>query len=165
MKDILDRLYDIARAYGLKNTNVIKRLFKTPESVFFHEFGNEDFDRIWEEFISSFDDQKKQTPNSGQDDTGQGNQRHYGSAEGKTGSHPDTPGHVIEDLAVFELTPPSSLEKVRKARNLEIKKYHSDRFMNDPKKLEISKEIMQIYNAAYDRLKEYYNRRNNQIDL
>jgi len=66
------------------------------------------------------------------------------------------PQQVIDDLAVFNLTPPSSLEAVRNARNREIKKYHSDKFVNDPEKLETSKEIMQIYNAAYDRLQAYY---------
>ncbi len=48
------------------------------------------------------------------------------------------------------------MEEVRRARNREIKKYHSDKFMNDNNKLETSKQIMQIFNAAYDRLKEYY---------
>ena len=62
----------------------------------------------------------------------------------------------VEDLAVFGLTPPSSLEEVRNARNREIKKYHSDKFMHDPEKFKTSKEIMQIYNAAFDRLGKYY---------
>ncbi len=66
------------------------------------------------------------------------------------------PQHVIDDLGVFNLTPPSSLDEVRRARNREIKKYHSDKFMDDPEKLETSKQIMQIVNAAYDRLKVYY---------
>ena len=62
----------------------------------------------------------------------------------------------LKDLAAFNLKPPSSLEEVKKARNREIKKYHSDRFMNDPEKLETSKEIMQILNSAFDRLKKHY---------
>ncbi|MFP4309190.1 MAG: J domain-containing protein [Desulfococcaceae bacterium] len=69
------------------------------------------------------------------------------------------PRQVVEDLAVFGLTPPSSLEEVRKARNREIKKYHSDRFVNDSERYETSKQIMQIYNAAYDRLKEHFEAR------
>ncbi len=66
------------------------------------------------------------------------------------------PQQVVDDLTVFNLSPPSSLEEVRRARNREIKKYHSDRFVNDPEKFATSKEIMQIYNAAYDRLKTHY---------
>ncbi len=66
------------------------------------------------------------------------------------------PQQVVKDLATFNLTPPSSLKAVKDARNREIKKYHSDKFVNDPEKLETSKEIMQIYNAAYDRLQAYY---------
>ena len=73
-------------------------------------------------------------------------------------SYADFPPQVVEDLAVFELEPPGSLEEVREARNREIKKYHSDRFLQDPEKLETSKQIMQIYNAAYDRLKEHYSK-------
>ena len=66
------------------------------------------------------------------------------------------PKQVVEDLSLFELTPPSSLDEVRRARNREMKKYHSDRYLDDPEKLETSKEIMQIYNAAYERLRQYY---------
>ncbi len=69
----------------------------------------------------------------------------------------DYPKQVVDDLWVFNLKPPASLDEVRKARNREINKYHPDRFMNEPKKMETSKEIMQIYNAAFDRLETYYN--------
>lgn len=71
------------------------------------------------------------------------------------------PDPVAEDLAVFGLAPPASLEAVRKARNREIKKYHSDRFLNDPERFEISKQIMQILNAAYGRLEAHYTRKGN----
>lgn len=71
----------------------------------------------------------------------------------------EVPERVKEDLAVFQLTPPSSLQEVRAVRNREIKKYHSDKFISDPEKLKLSKEIMQIYNASYDRLKAFYENR------
>ena len=79
-----------------------------------------------------------------------------GTAGGGYRAYADYPVEVVEDLAVFGLTPPSSLETVRRARNREIKKCHSDRFFGDPEKSETSKKLMQIYNAAYDRLKIYY---------
>ncbi len=63
---------------------------------------------------------------------------------------------MVDDLSVFGLRPPSSFEEVRNARKKKKKKFHPDRFMNDPEKLETSKEIMQMINAAHDRLKEYY---------
>jgi len=66
------------------------------------------------------------------------------------------PQQVVADLATFDLKPPSSLSEVRRARNREMKKFHSDRFVNDPDKFQTSKQIMQIYNAAYDRLRKYY---------
>ena len=70
--------------------------------------------------------------------------------------YPGIPQHVIDDLSVFGLTPPSSLDEVRTVRNKEIQKYHSDRFVNDPDRFETSTEIMQIYNAAFARLRAYY---------
>jgi len=70
----------------------------------------------------------------------------------------EIPREVIDDLALFNLSPPSSLQEVRQARNREIRKYHSDKFIRDSEKFETSKEIMQIYNAAYERLEEYYNK-------
>lgn len=97
------------------------------------------------------------------DDTGQETfkRESSGTNDGDSGEFrksytSDIPRQVIEDLALFKLQPPSCLAEVKKARNREIKKYHSDRFMNDPEKLKTSKEIMQMINAAYDRLKKYY---------
>lgn len=97
-----------------------------------------------------------------------GNASGEGEARFRTGGRPGgastptrPPDPVAEDLAVFGLVPPASLEAVRKARNLEIKKYHSDRFLNDPERFEISKQIMQILNAAYDRLERHYAKKNN----
>ena len=69
------------------------------------------------------------------------------------------PRQVVEDLALFDLAPPSSLTEVKRARNREMKTFHSDRFVNDPAKFQTSKEIMQIYNAAYDRLRTFYESR------
>ena len=84
-----------------------------------------------------------------------GRNRTYSGNPGDT-NHAGIPQQIIEDLAVFDLKPPSSMDEVRKARNREIKKYHSDKFINDPERLNVSTEIMQIYNTAYDRLKEHY---------
>ena len=71
----------------------------------------------------------------------------------------DFPTRIIEDLANFNLTPPASFEAVRQARNLEFKKYHPDKHHGDPEKAETAKQIMQIYNASYERLKEFYKTR------
>ncbi len=60
---------------------------------------------------------------------------------------------LVEDLQLFGLIPPSSLEDVRQVRNQEMKKFHPDRYLNQPEKMETAKKIVQIYNAAYDRLK------------
>jgi DnaJ-domain-containing protein 1 len=98
-----------------------------------------------------------------QEETGHRGTGGEGGRAGDSGTRSGSfgvPRQVVDDLAVFGLTPPSSLEEVRKARNREIKKYHSDRFVNDSERYETSKQIMQIYNAAYDRLKEHFEARN-----
>ncbi len=66
------------------------------------------------------------------------------------------PQQVIDDLAAFGLKAPSSLEEIRKARNREYKKYHSDMFMHDQEKQDAANELMQLLNTAYDRLQKYY---------
>ena len=70
------------------------------------------------------------------------------------------PPHVVDDLQLFGLTPPSSLQEVKKARNSEIKTYHPDHFHSDLAKRETAKKILQIYNSAYQRLSRYYASRN-----
>jgi hypothetical protein len=69
---------------------------------------------------------------------------------------PQWPQQVVDDLSVFGLNPPSSLEEVKKVRNREVMKYHTDKFSGDPEKEETSKRIMQIYNTAFDRLENWY---------
>ncbi|MBA4367816.1 MAG: hypothetical protein C0403_09280 [Desulfobacterium sp.] len=71
----------------------------------------------------------------------------------------DYPDQILEDLSNFKLAPPSSLSEVRKARNQESKKYHPDRFMDDTERQETAKEIMQIYNESYSRLKKFFQNR------
>ncbi len=131
MLDILGRLYRIARSTLDRRDNGFGRFVPGDES---------DFD---------------QDVRFSMGDEGEGGFRQRTHPHGNSG----VTREVREDLAVFQLTPPSSLQEVRSARNREIKKYHSDKFINDPKKLKASKEIMQIYNAAYDRLKTYYEKR------
>lgn len=68
----------------------------------------------------------------------------------------DYPKQIVEDLANFNLKPPSTLAEVKKARNQEILKFHPDRFMSDPARRETANEILQIYNASYERLKKFF---------
>ncbi len=153
MGNIFGRLANITRVnvehYSRSLSNFIKDKRKGPGPERKSE----------EERFSGF---KKDAGNSTFHSSGAGSDSGHSSRDGyKKNTHSskysDIPQQVIEDLAVFNLIPPSSFKEVRKARNREIKKYHSDKFMNDSEKLETSKQIMQIYNTAYDRLKNYYN--------
>lgn len=66
------------------------------------------------------------------------------------------PRHIVDDLQLFGLTPPSSLQEVKRARNSEIKIYHPDHYHSDSVKRETAKKILQIYNSAYERLRRFY---------
>ncbi len=134
--NILKRLYRIARA-------------SMPQgSDFFSEERNEYQGEKFEERYD-WDRQKEQGFGDNSND------RNDYSSNKQTNTY-GMPQQVLDDLGVFELAPPSSLAEVKKARNREIKKFHSDKFMNNPDKMETSKQIMQIINAAYDRLEKYY---------
>ncbi len=130
MTEIFRRLYNITRSR-------IPKITRNKD----HEYSSsEEFDPL--------------NKNSEQD-AGSRSSSDFNSAGGSKQSQ-NVPQQVVEDLKVFDLTPPSSLAEVKKRRNEEIKKYHSDRFISDPERFKTSTEIMQIYNAAYERLKEYY---------
>ena len=130
---ILERLYKIARSNVLHHA-------ESPEK----DASNDEKQEQYFESAENYEYEEYEEEQAYSGFSGGGNV-HYGA-----------PKQVVEDLAVFNLKPPSSIDEVRRARNREIKKYHSDKFMNDNEKLETSKQIMQIFNAAYDRLKEYY---------
>lgn len=99
------------------------------------------------------DDAGKTYHHDGQSSSGQG----QNFSEKKAAAYESQwPAQVVEDLNTFGLKPPSSLEEVKKARNAGIRKYHPDRFLDDPSRLETAKRIMQIYNTAYERLEKWF---------
>ena len=135
MSSIFKRLADVARSYI--QTDDQETAFKTGRG-------------------SDGDHHTRSRSDDSQDRGAEGHNRSSSRRQEPKANYGGTPQQVVEDLAVFNLTPPSSMEAVKNARNREIKKYHSDKFVSDPEKLQTSKEIMQIYNAAYDRLQAYY---------
>ena len=126
MADILKRLYRIARANSLKSIDSLLNKWEQKHP------GTEEKSYSEPEF-ESFHHQSQSKP-----------------------AEPDVPPQIREDLANFNLSPPSSFSEVRKARNREMKKYHPDLHGGDPDKTETAKKIMQIYNASYERLKAHY---------
>ena len=129
MTTILKRLYNIAKAYRLDIPGLSGRFSNVKGTGASGKSENLKSETFYRNFSSGKADRKNDF---------------------------DYPGQVMEDLANFNLAPPSSFSEVRKARNREIKKYHPDRFMDDPERRKIAEEIMQIDNSAYDRLKKFY---------
>ncbi len=136
---VLERLFNIARANTLEYVESLEKYLGTERE---REYS----------FSYDFEDETFTGSSSSYERTGS-----TGTGSGRpSGNYSGYPKDVLEAFATFDIKPPSSMKEIKNARNREIKKYHSDKFMNDPEKLAASKEIMQIYNAAYDRLKEYY---------
>ena len=67
-----------------------------------------------------------------------------------------TEQQLVDDLALFDLRPPSTLKEVKAARNREMLKYHPDKFSSDSEKLKVANDIALIYNAAFDRLEKHF---------
>ena len=88
---------------------------------------------------------------------GQSEKRSHASSQRSHGQHQSShyPEEFLKDLATFNLTPPTTMDAVKKARNKEIKKYHPDRFANEPAKQETAKEILQLINGAFARLQKH----------
>lgn len=135
-------------------SNLIERLFNIARANVQQAFGH-----ILEKAEDRLDDWEARVFGEEAQDTGTRDRQSSGGASSNFYSQTEASGYpqqVVQDLATFDLKPPSSLSEVKKARNREMKKFHSDRFVNDPEKFQTSKQIMQIYNAAYERLRKYY---------
>jgi hypothetical protein len=135
--------------------NVFKSLTADQIDTFTEYFnqGNQYFDDLlsdWEK--EHYSDFKTSSKDNHQE---QAYSKSYSKSESKSAYSKQ----VIDDLSLFELTPPASLQAVKKARNREIKKYHPDHFNNDKSRQETAKQIMQIYNNAFERLEKYYSKK------
>lgn len=135
------RLYNVFKSLTADQVDTFTEYINQGSQYF------EDLLSDWEKEHTS--DFKTDTKDSYQSQT-------HSKSHSKPESETIYPKQVIDDLSLFELTPPASLQTVKKARNKEIKKYHPDHFNNDKSKQETAKQIMQIYNSAFDRLEKYY---------
>ena len=91
------------------------------------------------------------------------NESRYEDFSKKHGSETTTSAEqqLVDDLAVFNLRPPSSFKEVKSARNREMLKYHPDKFSSDTKKIKIANDIALIYNDAFERLKKHFESNDN----
>ncbi|MBD3422046.1 MAG: DnaJ domain-containing protein [Chitinivibrionales bacterium] len=128
MASIFERLFNVARAYANRSGNR----------------------------FSTQDDARNTADSCFSDDEFHDSSDHTGPGRSGARTTSGVSGQVVEDLAVFGLTPPSTLDEVRAALRREMKKYHPDKFMQDGDKTDTANKVAQIYNAAYDRLKRYY---------
>ncbi|MBU2514844.1 hypothetical protein KJ966_26290 [bacterium] len=149
--DIGNRLFRLLKAVANDKAATITQIFEQSDS-----FIDETL-REWERKYD-LDDEKEFNEHHSNQSYSRQNQNWKDNSQTKRSSADDTtPPHskqMMEDLQLFNLFPPVKLEEVKKARNREIKKFHPDKFLQEPEKVETAKRIIQIYNAAYDRLKK-----------
>ncbi len=156
MFNIINRLYRIARANGVDKVQDLREFISRDKQAKDNSGAS-----AYSHTDSDYENRYSTSSNNSSYDYSESDSTWRDTNEfhdNTRSSHSEYPKQVIEDLAVFSLVPPASFEEVRKARNREIKKYHPDKHVNDPKKAETSKQIMQVINAAYDRLEKYYDR-------
>ena len=72
-----------------------------------------------------------------------------------TNSDPDVPPDVAKAYRALEVPVGSGREAVKKGYRRVMKKYHQDRFRDDPDKHEVAGEVSKRLNEAHDRVLEY----------
>ncbi len=136
--DISQRLFRLMRTIAEDKFETIGR---------FIDEGNDFLDERLKTWESEFDFKDEEPA------TETRHQKQYTESESQESQYNH---QFVEDLQLFGLKPPSSIIEVRQVRNQEMKKFHPDRYLNQPEKMETAKKIVQIYNAAYDRLKKSF---------
>lgn len=147
--DLNERLFRLLKAVTHDTADSFLRMF---------EFGSEALDeklKEWEKKHGLNDDEDSydrrfNRENRTEETSSYGNYSRTGSSNEKKDPFP---AQLVQDLELFGLKPPVTLEQVKKARNSEIKKFHPDKFQNDPEKADTAKQILQIYNSAFERIR------------
>jgi len=73
-------------------------------------------------------------------------------------TQPEVPPDVAEAYRALEVSVGSDRAAVKAAYRRLMKRYHQDRFENDPERRETAGEVSKRLNLAYDRILEYLDR-------
>lgn len=145
--DIGDRLFRILKAATRDKLDAFAEIFEQGDSLV------DEILRDWERKYDLGSDKQEDKGSFKQSTSYQDFQSNSGQRREEEPYSPFSQ-QLIEDLQLFNLSPPVTLEEVKKIRNQEIKKFHPDKFLQEPEKLETAKQILQIYNAAFERIKK-----------
>ena len=135
--DVSKRLYRVLRSLTDDRIAAVGKFIEQGDAILDEKL------KAWEEKLGLNEDENFEAPR---------NESHTGQSTRPDYSTPRS-SQLIEDLKLFNLSPPSSMQEVKKARNREMKVFHPDKYLNDPEKMEIANQIVKIYNDAYERLK------------
>lgn len=72
---------------------------------------------------------------------------------------PDPQEHLRQDYANLEVPFKSDLDTVKKQYKKLLRKYHPDRFAQDPEKYRSATEITKKLNESFQRIREYHEHR------
>jgi hypothetical protein len=150
--DISSRLLRVLKAVAIDKVDSVTRILEHGESLI------EDQIRDWERKHGLDNDGPEEKSSFKQEYDFSGDNEQAGNRSGDTHFEygANYTAQVLDDLNLFGLKPPVIAEEIKKARNREIKKFHPDHFLNEPEKMETAKKILQIYNTAYERLKQTF---------
>jgi DnaJ-domain-containing protein 1 len=125
-----------------------------------------DFEEAWEElnqFLLHSDEPFYRRPraeplrgNYTNRDSSYGSYRTYTRAHRPEPARPDPQEHLRQDYANLELPFKSDLETVKKQYKSLLRKYHPDRFAQDPEKYRYATEVTKKLNESFHRIKEYH---------
>jgi hypothetical protein len=146
--EVSQRLFRLLKAMAADRVSTFGRVFEQGNSLL-----DEKLDE-WEKAYGSKRRNLDREANWASAGTGPGAEERTAESHQRSEFEPQ----FVEDLKLFELQPPSNLEAVKKARNQELKKFHPDKYQNDPEKMAIANQIVRLYNAAYERLRRHYER-------
>lgn len=147
--DVSQRVFRLFRTIAQDKLSAIEQILDQESHFSFNEKLKE-----WEKKYGIYDNEseKSHTNHSTSNEEG----KTTGSYQSSNQVYPGYSDENIEDLKLFGLQPPSSFSEVKKIRNQEMKKFHPDKYIQSPDKMDVANQIVQIYNAAYERLKIFF---------
>jgi DnaJ-domain-containing protein 1 len=134
---MFDRIFNILKA------NLGNAMHKDDLSV-----GDKTVDEIYAEYLQKMKEEEQMAQNQS-----------YTSYQAPTNQQPPKPEFSAEELEAFkalEVKAGASFEEIKVAYKALIKKYHPDKFHNDPVRYKTALELSQKINKSYGILEKKY---------
>ncbi|MFP4363879.1 MAG: J domain-containing protein [Spirochaetia bacterium] len=148
MDSIFNRLNNLFRSFS----NDIFEDFAEPSSQSGADsFQDPDMADAWDEL----NDYLNRDSNSGSSQQSRHEYSYQKSYQRTTGAS-GPPQELAQDYKNLEVSFGTNFDEVRKSYKVLIRKYHPDRFSNDPDRLKAATEIAKKINYSFQRIKQYH---------